>query len=204
MMLGVSGVSGSDTECRGNLIGAFDNVVVPPGEVCSLTNSVVKGNVKALENSVLIMDNDQVGGSIEGDKADNVTVFSSVVQGNIEIKDTPLIGEPGHVTGANVVGTTLPNGNIVIEKNSASEMVITDNILKKGSMKVEENFGVSEEALIVDRNVVAQNLQVFKIRGPGVKSVQFNTVGQNLQCFENDPPFFGSPNTAHKAEGQCS
>ena len=45
---------------------------------------------------------------------------------------------------------------------------------------------------------------MFKNRGPGPKTVQGNTVRGDLQCFENDEPFLGTPNVARKAEGQCA
>jgi hypothetical protein len=39
-----------------------------------------------------------------------------------------------------------------------------------------------------------------KVKG---RKVTPNRVGENLQCFENDPPFIGQPNVAKQAEGQC-
>jgi hypothetical protein len=81
------------------------------------------------------------------------------------------------------------------------------NTLSKGNIKVEENtvtsvFGFGA-GLRVDQNRVAGDLQVFKNRGPAQKTVQGNTVGENLQCKKNSPPFVGGPNAAKKAEGQC-
>jgi hypothetical protein len=51
---------------------------------------------------------------------------------------------------------------------------------------------------------VAQNLQVYKTCGAGFKAVQDNGVGDTIQCFDNDPPFTGGPNTAQKAEDSAS
>ena len=80
------------------------------------------------------------------------------------------------------------------------------NILRNGNIKVEENttttaFGVDQN--IVDQNTVGGNLQVFKNRGLGPKSVQGNVVADTVACFHNDPPFVGDPNVAPNREGQC-
>jgi hypothetical protein len=204
----VAGSAGSsdDTQCVGALPpGVYDNVVVPPNAICTITNSTIRGNVKALERSRLVMTNDQVGGSIEGDKANVVTVISSTIQGNVIIKEgIPGLGVPGldFFGSADVIRSNLPNGSIQIEKNRV-DVVIQDNILTKGNLKLEDNFSPPAFFFFVDRNQVAQNLQAFKNRGPALKRVQLNVVGQTLQCFENDPPFVGGPNTAEQAQGQC-
>lgn len=204
-----------DTNCTGALTGTFDNVVVPEGATCVLSNSLVRGNVKALPDSSLTSDSNIIRGNVEGDKADDIFIFSttgpSVVGGNIQAKEGDI--------GVAVCGTRLPNGNIQIEKFDASLGIIVGgqvpvpgvpacgaigggNVLEKGNIKVEENrIGIF--GLDVSNNRVAQNLQVFKNRGGALRRVQSNQVGENLQCFENQQPFVGSPNTAGKAEEQC-
>src|SRR5687768_948399 len=90
-----------DTPCVGMLTGTFDNVVVPPGQTCLLTGATVRGNVKALENSRLVINNSTVGGNVEGDKADLVQVNFSTVRENISIKEgglAPDIPPPGAFT----------------------------------------------------------------------------------------------------------
>ncbi len=208
--------SASDTRCTGNLTGTFDNVVVPENATCVLVDSLVMGNVKALSNSRLFADSNDIRGNVEGDKADLVEVYDrpeepapSIVGGNIQAKE----GNEGVL----VCGTELPSGNIQVEKFSGPDtfVLIGDdshcgpfgggNVLAKGSIKVEENtIGVFvRDALGIDDNRVGQNLQVFKNRGPGNKTVNRNTGGGDLQCSQNSPPFNGSGNTFPNEEGQC-
>src|SRR5687767_29653 len=60
-----AGVSG-EVRCVGTLSGTFDNnVIVRVGETCTLQNSTVKGNVKALENARLFMSNNHVRGNVQ-------------------------------------------------------------------------------------------------------------------------------------------
>jgi hypothetical protein len=219
--------SADDTQCVGALTGTFDNVVVPADQTCFLTSSLVRGNVKALPDSRLFSDSNDIRGNVEGDKADQIDIFDfpgspgpSIVGGNIEAK------EGGGSTGAafnpfvRVCGTQLPNGNIQVEKfrppagAGASFVLIGDesfcsaqgrgggNLLGKGNIKVEENTITATMA--VDQNQVRGNLQVFKNTGPGDKTVNANTGGGDLQCFDNSLPFNGAGNTFPKEEGQCS
>lgn len=195
-----SGGSGNDTQCVAALTGTFDNVVVPPGATCSLSNSTVRGNVKALERSTLSVSNTQVRGSIEGDKANIVQIFGGTVGGNISIKESTFT--PSGLVAAFISGTVVLEGNVEIQKNVANAVRVFGVTLNKGNMKIEDNVTAVFDVTI-SGNRVAQNLQVFKNKGAGRKTVSGNTVGQDLQCFENDPPFVGGPNTAGKAEGQC-
>ncbi len=190
-----------DTICRGFLTGTFVNIVVPPSGDCFLFNSVVNGNVKALEGSRLFSSNNRIRGNIEGNQPEDVMSFRDVIGGNIQFKDvTPP--SPENFFFVTVMYSTLTDGNIEIEKNTSAVVTLMGNRVNKGNIKVEENFTTGAFRII--GNIVAQNLQVFKNRGPAAKTVQSNTVGQDLQCFENDPVFVGSPNFARKAEGQCT
>src|SRR5687768_18568325 len=82
-----SNAEADDTACVGALTGTFDNVIVPPGQVCHLTNSMVWGNVKALEGAQLRIDHSHINGNVEGDKADIVQLFFTVVREQISIKE---------------------------------------------------------------------------------------------------------------------
>lgn len=201
---------GSDFECVGTVTGTFDNIVVPPGGFCIVTNAVVRGNIKALRDALLAVSNSQVGGSIYGDKADVVQLNNNLVLGNIEIAE----GGP-HIqfAEATVCGTTLPNGNIKIIKMTGTVSLSPArfcgrvNVLTKGNATVEDNditpFGFFTKVLDVRSNSIAQNLQVFKNTGSNPKTVQLNTAGESIQCKENEAPFVGGPNTAPKKEDQC-
>lgn len=208
-----SGGSGNDTECVGTLSGTFDNIVVPPGAACFLQAATVNGDVKALENSRLFLRSVTVRGNVEGDKADRVDIIQltnaprNLVLGSIQVKEGAGF--------ARVCGTDLPNGNIQIQKMGTFVLIGGlqcsgfggGNTLARGNIKVEENNIVSSlptlPELDIRDNSVGGNVQVFKNMGPGLKTVQTNTVREDLQCFENGPPFVGGPNAAGKAEDQC-
>lgn len=187
-----------DTPCVGTLTGTFDNVFVPVGKTCTLVNSTVKGNVKALPDSRLFMRNDRVAGNIDGDEAILVQVRGGTVGGSIQIKEA---NSPNALGAAVYDGTVLTQGNIQIEKMNTGRIRIADVVLRKGNIKVEEN--VTHTRLDVIRNRVAQNVQVFKNRGDGPKFVRNNVIGQIVQCKENEEPFVGGPNQAGDAEDQC-
>lgn len=199
LLASATNVFADDTECNGFLTGTFDNVVVPPGATCFLSNSFVAGNVKALENSTLFSSRNNIQGNLEGDKPLDVTSFFDTVSGNIQFADvTP---PPGFLFFVTVINTTLTNGNLEILKNNSAVLSLVNNTVLNGNVKVEENNTTGD--FVVSGNRVAQNLQVFKNRGSAQKRVQANTVGQDLQCFENRLNFTGGHNTAQKSEGQC-
>jgi hypothetical protein len=212
-----------NTLCEGTLpTGVYDNVVVPEGTFCNLSDSIVRGNVTALERSRLVMVRDEangnvkglqqaevvivdteVRGNIKGDKADVVAVITSIVSGNIHIVGANVPGPFGPVS-AYVHGTRLPQGNIHIEKNTTLGVIIGNTVLEKGNVKIAENVVHSPIfGLVIRANQVAGNMQVFKNSGPAEKFVQFNDIRAALRCFENTAPFIGGPNLAQKAEGQC-
>jgi hypothetical protein len=230
VMLGApSGALAGDTICpdfasgEGLLPpGRYDNIVAPPGTTCAFRDVIVKGNVKALEDSRLGIDFSTVQGNIEADKADAVAVArETVVLGNIQIKeggpDTGTAGG-GPVT-VEVCGSTLPNGNIQVEKMTGDIRIGTGgphgfscgtgNTLEKGNIMVQENNieaipGQPSQGLSIEGNAVAGNLQVFKNTGDGPITIEGNTVRESLQCKENTNPIFADGNTAREAEGQCS
>jgi hypothetical protein len=97
-------------------------------------------------------------------------------------------------------------GNLVVTKNSTPLLQVagndvTSDPVASGNLVVEENVpGVM--ASVTDNDVTG-NAVISKTTGPGVKEVVDNRVRQNLQCFDNSPPFVGGPNVAQQAEGQC-
>jgi hypothetical protein len=120
------------------------------------------------------------------------------VDGNIFITGA---GPPTLDIGLFISAVTVTGGDVHILKTNASAIDVTGVVLRRGSMKLEDNVVLG---LSITNNRVAQNLQVFKNQGGG-KTVAGNVVGENLQCFDNEPQatFVGGPNAARKAEGQC-
>lgn len=191
------GGSSSDERCVGTVTGTFENLYVPVGETCTLQNSTVNGNIKALPESRLYMTNNRVEGNIDGDEAVLVHVSGGTVGGSIQIKEANNSSEVGaSVSG----GTVLTQGNIQVEKMNTGGIRIADVVLTKGSIKVEEN--ITQSSFEVVGNRVAQNVQVFKNRGPNQKFVRNNVIGQIVQCKENEN-FTGGPNQAGDAQDQC-
>jgi hypothetical protein len=219
--------AGSDFECvNTTATGPHDNIVVPPGAACAVVLAMVRGNIKALQGASLfvslsqvggsvyalqgaqlIVSNSHVGGSIYGDKPSAVQVGGgTIVNGNIDIVEAG----PSVLHEAGICGVTLPTGNIKITKTKGSVVVggtacaagVVNNLLK-GNLQVEETVSTLASDVLQVQSLVAQNLQVYKNTGPASKTVMGNTVGESIQCFENDLPFVGGPNTAPKKEGQC-
>jgi hypothetical protein len=91
-------------------------------------------------------------------------------------------------------------GDVDVVKNTGRVEVEFNTV--GGNVKVEDNV-IGAAGMSVAGNQVTGNMGVFKNSGDGAKQVVANTVGQNLQCFDNTPPFLGGPNAAGKAEGQC-
>jgi hypothetical protein len=210
--------SGSDFLCAGIFTGVFDDVLVLPNTMCWLINATVHGNVKALANAALIVQQSQVRGNVVGDRADAVLLTNDQIGGSIHIAQ----GGVGAfaIFEVLVCDTHLPNGNIHVEKMRGSVAlglaparpdVIAfcgggpqGNQIDKGNIRAEDNIILAGRRLDIRQNVIGQNLQVFKNIGPGEKFVQNNAAGENVQCTENTPPFVGSPNVASTNEDQCA
>jgi hypothetical protein len=191
----------SDFHCIGTNTGTFQNVIVPSGTFCFLFNSTLTGNLKILPRAEVTTFNNTIAGDIQADKALFVDLVGDHVGGNIEIVDgDPTGSSQAGFLDYRVLGATVSDGNIHVIKNQGS-VFVQNNILVKGNIKVEDNLNLDQ--LIVHNNQVPQNIQVFKNKGAGPKVVFFNIAGQAVQCFENDPPFTGVPNTAPTLEGQC-
>jgi hypothetical protein len=211
------GATAGDTPCVGTVTGMHDNIVVPPGGSCTVSGAIVQGTVKALQDSRVLVTGSNIRGNVEGDKADIVQVVNSTVRENIIIKEGGPAAAPaagfffcaGGVTTpceAVVMQVTVEEGNVQIERMEGDAVVRAVGVLSpiRGNVKLEDNFIPAGQFLTVDFGTnVAQNLQVFKNKGPGSKFVLGNTVRESLQCFENDLPFFGGPNVAREAQGQC-
>jgi hypothetical protein len=207
-----------DTTCIGTLVGTHDNVVVPSGATCVLNGTQVRGNVKALPNSRLQVNSANIRGDLDGDQADYVQIVSSTIGGNVSlIGGGPATGVlppggffctvVGNLCEASVLGTTVM-GNVHIEKVTGSVRVGSVLIpafgfpVPNGNVQVYDNNITAGDDLVVAFNTVRQNIQVYKNRGPGSKTVTQNTA-DTIQCFENMLPFVGGPNGTAKKQGQC-
>jgi hypothetical protein len=207
-----SSAAAGDTRCRGALAGTFDNVVVPKNADCVLTGSTVAGNVTVRRGASLFSESNDIAGNVEGDEPRFVGSRLDRIGGNFDVTGATGPGFVFLVFNVNVFvcGSTLTNGNIAVEKSRGGTVAVgttttpfcTGNQVA-GNVMVQENLIPAFELMFVHLNNVGGDLQVFKNRGMGSKSVQFNNVRENVQCKENDVPFVGGPNFAQKAEEQC-
>lgn len=216
-------VRADDTQCVGAITGPHENVVVPPGAICTITAATVTGNVTALENSILSIQSSTILGNVEGVGADQVEVLDSTVRENIWITGgSDLAGE----FFASVCGSIVEEGNIHVEgwrgrvnlgggvlpfvcpagrSLSQGADVLTGNITVQDSLFSGATFGGSAfDELFIQNNVVAENLQVFKNTGAGGKTVNANTIMTGtIYCKENTALLFvGGPNVGRADEAQ--
>ena len=207
-----SSASAVDTRCTGPLTGPFDNVVVPKNAACTLTGSIVRGNVTVRRGASLLSQFNQIAGNVEGDDPRWVGSLGDRIGGNFDVTGATGPGFPFQGLSVNVFvcGSTVENGNIAVEKSRGGTVAVGTTTPfcagndVGGDIIVQENVIPPFELLFVDLNNVGGDLQVFKNRGMGFKSVVGNEVRENVQCKENDEPFLGGPNLAQKAEDQCS
>jgi hypothetical protein len=206
-----SPASAGDTRCNGLLVGTFDNVVVPRNSSCTLFSSVVTGNVTVRRGGSLLSQSNEIAGNVEGDQPRWVGSLADRIGGNFDI--TAATG-PGFLfltfsVNVFICGSTLTGGDVAVEKSRGGTVAIGSQTPfcpgndVAGNILVQENLIPPGEVMPVDRNVVGGNVQVFKNRGMGAKSVVANEVRENVQCKENDEPFVGGPNLAAQAEEQC-
>jgi hypothetical protein len=193
----------AETTCVGFITGVHDNVVVPPGAACTIGGATVLGNVKALRDSTLFTFSSTIRGNIDGDQAEVFQILAGTrVGGNVAVKE----GETDNpIFDVALCGTTVA-GSVYVEKMVGEVLMggvpgLCPNTFRQNVL-IQDNFLVNN-GLDININSVGQNLQVFKNRGPAPKLIFGNTVGEALQCFENDPPFVGGPNVAQQEQGQC-
>lgn len=202
--------SARDTTCAGVLTGRHDNIVVPRGAACDLVGADVRGNVRALPDSSLIIDEGTViRGNVEVGSNANTGAFDSTIRGNYKcdrcfFEDViqSVVGGDVEIVGSqegNFILSSSIGGNIVVKESTAGEtaFLIEDSDVE-GNVIFEKNTG---DAFISD-NRVDGNLQLIENRGE--IAVTGNAVGESLECFGNEPPPTSAGNTADEFEGQCA
>jgi hypothetical protein len=196
-------------------------------------NNVIRGNLEADKSERVfftgnttttsdVAGNRTVGGNVHvkelrGNPGEsfNIGICNLAVGGDLIVEDA---------RGARVeIGSKLPNcaqgndveGNLQVFKNRLSSQQVAGRFFDDmsvfnnrvgGEVQVFENVSPTpNNPQNVERNRVEGNMQVFKNQGPEAdKRVVNNTIGENLQCKENDEPFVGQPNiVGGNAEDQC-
>jgi hypothetical protein len=186
------------------------NVTAFQGSRLFMRQVGVGGNVKGLADSVVqisaLPGRTEIGGNVVGEKTDYLELqFSgNIVRGDVHVTGRGRVPAADADVGVNICGLILPNGNIEVEKMTVANFgIYVSNafcsaltFVNNGTVKVEDNHILGNAVLDVGEQIIANgNLHVFKNTGPGMKSVQFNSVQNgDIQCYENENPFVGGPN----------
>jgi hypothetical protein len=209
--------------CSGIFTGVtYDNVVVPKGAACTLIDSTVAGNVRALERAFFQSTGTAIGGDVVGRKAQTLFVdtgsrvfgsirtydviqafvFNSRVIRNIDVDETSEV--------VNICGSRVFRGEIEVEE-SGEDILIGDpqavdcagNLVRRGDIELRRNS--TDVEFVVRGNTIRRgDLEVLKNKGPVPKFVEDNAGGDDLRCFGNGAPLFASDNTGwDEISGQC-
>lgn len=142
------GLLADDTICNGLVNGRHDNVIVPDGAVCMLSNARVKGNVEVKTGAALTVSGPvYIGGNIQSEGSRYVRIEGSgvTVNGNIQIKK--VLEASGIQPGTSIYG------DFQYEENSG--FLFASGSFVRGNFQVFKNSG---GATIVN-NTIRQNLQ---------------------------------------------
>ena len=177
----------NDTVCSGFIIGGeFDNVIVNPGDSCTMDGSTINGDFIAngAVNIVLFefMDPMTVGGNIQIRESTGFTrITDADVGGNIQIEKSQSSDHFILVTNNNVgqnievkdsqasfisiSGNTLGGGNIILEKNTVFDdddmgmaaIIVSSNSFSSGNIKVVENTATATGGMGIGNIRIANN-----------------------------------------------
>lgn len=182
----------SETECRGFLTGTFQNVTVPEGQFCFLSNSVVRGNAKSLEDATFFSVNNRIEGNLEADKSRRV-FFTGLA--STQSSPTPPLGSNGGFVGGDVHVKDLRGDPASSFNIGVCALDVRGDLIVENAMEARIEIG-SRLPNCAMGNDVAGNLQVVKNRlsatqvGPFFDdlSVFNNDVGGQVQAFDNVSP----------------
>jgi hypothetical protein len=150
--VGVPGAFAETTRCIGTPVAGttmLDNVKVPRGATCTLSNVRVKGNIKVGEDATLIATNVNVKGSVQAREFASVRVNgASKVGGSIQL----VGGFATTGTLATISGTRV-KGEIQLDENFGTVVIANNRV--NGDVQLFENAGASTLAT----NLIGGNLQ---------------------------------------------
>jgi hypothetical protein len=179
--------------------GEYQNVIVPPGQDCTISGAKVWGNITALAGSRLFSTSNTVEGNIEADKAKRVDIRAGSVKGDISIVEGPGDDVPspaGNIADYSIRELATVGGDILFRKNKGFLRAGTVDV--KGNITAVENELVSTStvlttALNINGSRFGGNIHVAKNRG-GAIHVEGNrhvlllpfSIFGNVQVEEND------------------
>ena len=199
--------------------GTYDNIEVPPDEVCVLDGVTVTHDVTALAGSRLFIHSSEIGGNVSGLSARVVQLHNeTTVGGNLDVQNG---GDVVYPFASCSVENTAIQGNLSCTGNNPGSPIIRGTVAVPpgpaeedegspalpvtvgGSVKVEGNFILPGHVLLLQLTTIGGNADVSKNTGAGFKSVDHNTVTNTIECKKNDPTFVGGPNVGNNSKGQC-
>lgn len=208
-----------DFKCDGVFKGkTYDEVVVPRNAACTLIDSTVTGNVKALRGSYLQASRTAIRGDIEGKAAQTVFIEAgSKVGGSVESVGAAqfyvynsTVGEdiePERTTEVvQICGNTVRKGNIEVRRSGpdkdvavaqrpGTDILIGDPLTVgcRGNLVKRGDVIVARnfadvELVIRGNQIKRGDLQVVRNTGPVAKLIESNTGGDRLICRDNGTP----------------
>ena len=205
-----------DFRCNGVFKGkSYDDVLVPRGSACTLIDSTVDGDVRALKNAyfqatrtvvrgdvegeeaqtVFIDQGSRVSGSVEAERAAQFFVFNSTVMEDIEPNRTREVVQ--------ICGNTVRRGNIEVRRSGpdkaiplnerpGTDILIGDPLTAgcRGNLVKRGDIVVSRnfadiEFVVRGNSVKRGNLEVLRNSGPVTRVVEGNIGGDRLACRDN-------------------
>jgi hypothetical protein len=181
--------------------GSFDDVKVPSGATCTLDGSKVKGNVQVESGGALVTTGTRVESDIQADEARYIQILAGTqVGGNVQIKKTT--GVPP-LAAANQVCDTKIGGDLQLDESEAPfEIGCSGGNRVNGNLQIDDS-DVQSGTIVVANNGVRGDLQYKDNRTRSSADISDNTIGQNLQCSDNNPIPMGSGNVAGDPDDQC-
>jgi hypothetical protein len=212
----VSPAAARDLKCDGVFKGkTYDEVTVPRGAACTLIDSTVRGNVRALKNAyfqatgtavrgdvegkqvqtIFIDTGSRVSGSVEADRAVQFFVFNSTVGEDIEPERTREVVQ--------ICGNTVRKGNIEVRRTGPAKNLApaqrpgTDILIGdpftvgcRGNVVKRGDVKVARNfadiEFVIRGNLIRRgDLQVIRNTGPAAKLIESNTGGERLTCRDN-------------------
>jgi hypothetical protein len=180
------------------------NVIVPMGAACTLTDVTVLGNIEVKENARVTTRRGSINGDVIGEAGSQVRLNRGNVNGGIIGNGARLVNINGttiarDVTALETVSLVVASGarvgSIEVLKGGSASI---NNVQISGGVKFEENTG----AISASGNRVAGNFEAYL--NTGGATFNSNVITGNMQCKDNLPAPTGSGNTAASKEDQCA
>jgi hypothetical protein len=224
-----------DLQCSGVSKGkTYDDVTVPRGAACTLIDSTVRGNVRALKGAyfqatrtavrgdvegrqvqtIFIDTGSRVSGSVEADRAVQFFVFNSTVGEDIEPERTR---ETVQICGNTVrrgnieVRTSGPDKSVPPGQRPGTDILVGDPLADgcRGNVVKRGDIVVTRnfadiEFVLRGNTVRKGDLHVSRNNGPAPKLVQGNTGGGRLTCRGNSLLTASGNSRWGRKLGQCA